>query len=89
MNLYLDTNLLDIIVRKQQEPLSDKVNDELTLHTIRPCGICLPHGRIKKPRAPGPGHVKGPPPLAKKKIVHSQNTNTIRRIYILPTMSWI
>ena len=33
------------------------------------------HGRIKKPRAPGPGHVKAPP-FAKKIIVRSQNTHT-------------
>src|SRR4029434_8887690 len=51
------------------------------------------HGRIKKPRAPGPGHVKAPPPpFARKRIVRLQNThahtNTIRRIYIYRTMCW-
>jgi len=29
--------------------------------------ITCMHGRIKKPRAPGPGRVKGPPPHTRKK----------------------
>src|SRR4029434_1092037 len=53
------------------------------------------YGRIKKPRAPGPGHVKGPPPFAKKKNVGTLKTRTHTQtplgvyIYFLPTMCWI
>ena len=36
------------------------------------------HGRIKKPRAPGPGHVEGPPPTPhppREKMCAPQNTH--------------
>ena len=34
------------------------------------------HGRIKKPRAPGPGHVEGPPPPSAEKNVCARKTRT-------------
>jgi len=60
----------------------DEVRELLLAHTAvssDPCikrnekQVTLKHGRIKKPRAPGPGPVKGPPPPPpqKKKIVQN------------------
>src|SRR4029434_650338 len=34
------------------------------------------HGRIKKPQAPGPGHVEGPPPPPTEKNVCARKTRT-------------
>src|SRR4029434_11118101 len=74
-NLALDTNLSHGLnyYTLLQRPQSGLITTFLNISAYT-------HGRIKKPRAPGPGHVEGPPP-PRKKLLCAGKTRTRTRTH--------